>query len=112
MVLPALGMPPADAAAVEAHLLAVKVFPRVPDRPMLCAVHGRLMELARWNDHHRVFDPHALNARLDRAWDELLHHMPRFGVRAVWAYLRCGARLDAPRLWYLLRALMSDPHAP
>jgi glycosyltransferase involved in cell wall biosynthesis len=91
---------------LELHAMAVKYFEQPPDAQRVRAFKRHLDGLATWNDRSGYFDREAFRARLARAWDELLHHLPPHGAAVVWAYLRAGGRLDGARAWYLLRSLM------
>jgi len=108
MVFPILGLSAPDPHQAELNAMVVKVFQRVPDRTQLRDLKEWLARLVSMNTGSGMLDGQALQATVDRAWDELLHHMPRFGSKAVWAYVREGGRLDPARAYYLIRTLLGN----
>lgn len=105
-VFPLLGFPVPDAAQCESNAMAMKHFRRVPDRAHLLAFKAWLEHLVHLNKAQGLLDHTAFSLRTKAAWDALLYQLPRYGAAAVWAYLRCGARLDAARAYYLFRSLL------
>ncbi|MBX2980711.1 MAG: glycosyltransferase family 2 protein [Flavobacteriales bacterium] len=105
-VFPLLGFPVPDPAQCALNAMAVNHFRRAPDRAQLLAFKAWLAHLVHVNNAQGLLDHAAFSVRTQAAWDALLYQMPRFGSAAVWAYLRSGARLDAPRAYYLFRSLL------
>ena len=101
------GHTPPTTEQLRLHGLVEKSFPVPPDARQLEAFHTWLEHLRAWGRRSGAFDPAVLDARLDRAWDELLHHLPQFGWPTTRAYLRLGAHPSPRRLYYLLRAFLT-----
>jgi len=105
-VFATLGLPDPTPEELELHHWCVKVFLRPPDARMVRAFKAWLHHLAGWNAASGVFDRRVFQRRLDRAWEELFHHLPAYGAAPVWAYLKAGGAITPARLYYLLRSFI------
>lgn len=106
----ACGLPVPDNEVLQLHAMAVKHFQRSPDAAMVRAFRTHLDGLLAWNERQRHFPAEAFRTRVERAWTELLHHLPPYGWRTVKAYLQAGGRLTPARAYYLLRAFTGGRH--
>jgi hypothetical protein len=103
----AFGFPVLQEEELQLFAWSRKRFDRIPDREGLERYNVLLDRLGQWNAEHGPFDVDVFEQRLRLSWDELLHHLPQFGRKVTWQYIRRGAHLDAARLYYLLRAFMA-----
>ena len=100
-VLPVFGVADPDVEQLALHAWSVKFFRDPPTPRSVHAFRGWLLGLSR---KARLVDlpPAALERRVQRAWDELYHHLVPFGPGVLLAYLAAGGRLTARRAFYAL----------
>jgi|JI10StandDraft_1071094.scaffolds.fasta_scaffold01419_6 glycosyltransferase involved in cell wall biosynthesis len=104
-VLQAFGSAPPTDEQLALHAWSVKFF-REPPTP------GTVIAYREWLTYligasHLVEMPQvALERRVERAWEELYHHLVPFGPRVLAAYLAAGGKLGAARAYYALRMWM------
>ncbi len=105
MVFQQLGLPEPSVDELAVHAYAAKHFSVRPTAQTIQAFKQWLGWLKHWNDGVKRFEAAALETILGQQWDDLFHYLPPYGIAPVWAYLKCGGRLDAGRMYYLLRTL-------
>lgn len=105
--LAANGFPDPVPEELELHAWFEKCFHRIPDAAGLVKLRNWMERLMERNRDRGVFPTELFQRRLEQAWDELLYHLPQFGARVTWAYVRMGAHLNPKRSYYLLRAFTS-----
>lgn len=85
------------------HLMALKLFRRPPDVADITALRGWLDELLALNAARGLFPAEAFARRVERAWSELFHYLPRYGARVALAHLKLSGRYPWDRLSYLMK---------
>ncbi|MCW5898874.1 MAG: glycosyltransferase [Flavobacteriales bacterium] len=101
-----LGHPALSDDDVDLHAMAMKVVPERVDAERLGRLRVWLDRLVMWNTRAGWTDDDAMHQRVDRAWDELFHLLVPHGSQAWRAWRSAGGRLDAARLYFLLRHYM------
>jgi glycosyltransferase involved in cell wall biosynthesis len=111
-----LDMPLSDEEC-ELHLLTMRTFKRRPDRRLLERYRWWLDELRARNARSGLFPEPAFTERLNKAWTDLFHVLPKYGTAPALAHIRLSDRTDPRHVEYLLkytvnRWLGRDPDAP
>lgn len=101
-----LGHPALSDDDVDLHAMAMKVVPERVDAERLGRLRVWLDRLVMWNAQAGWTNDDAMRHRVDRVWDELFHLLVPHGSQAWRAWRRAGGRLDAARLYFLLRHYM------
>ncbi|MBL7950711.1 MAG: glycosyltransferase [Flavobacteriales bacterium] len=92
---------------LDLQLYTVKCFPRPITADSVGAYRNWLDALARMDQERRIFEPVAFQRQLDKAWYDLLYHLPSNGWGPVLSYLKRGPRLDRQRSYYLIASLFA-----
>ncbi len=88
---------------LELHLMALKLFRRPPDAARIKALRAWLDHLVRVNTEHRLFPEAAFVRRVERAWSELFHYLPKYGTRVALAHLQLSGSYPWDRVSYLAK---------
>ncbi len=102
----AFGFPLSD-ADLELHMYTVRYFKHPPTPRSIREFRAWTRRLADTDRGLCVFDQRVLERRLEKAWDDLFHHLVGFGWRTTLAYLRAGGKLGWPRFRYMVLTLLS-----
>jgi glycosyltransferase involved in cell wall biosynthesis len=102
---------PISGEELELHVYAARHFAKRPTPSTIGAFRAWLQRIEEMNKEREVFVPELLAQQTRQAWDALFHHMPEFGWRNTWAYLKHGGTLDFARLRYLLEVFIFGPRA-
>lgn len=104
----AAGFPLSD-EDLALQLYAARYFKHHPPDPArLKAYRDWLARIRQHNARASTLDPELLDDRLRRAWTALLHRMPEFGWRAVWAYWRSSPTYAPKDIYYLVSAMLAS----
>ncbi|MBL8002792.1 MAG: glycosyltransferase family 2 protein [Flavobacteriales bacterium] len=96
---------------LELHLMALKLFRRPPTVERVKALRAWLDDLLAMNAARGLFPREAFARRVERAWSELFHYLPKYGVGAAFVHMRLSRSYPWDRVSYLvkvrLRALLT-----
>jgi len=104
-VLAAHGLPHGP-AEMRAHLHAAGAFPDQLKAADVAAAKHYLLRLREQAAEAGLADEEALRIAFKQAWDDLGYQMPRFGARAIIAYMLRDGRPSMAKWRYLLSSLV------
>lgn len=91
---------------LEVHLYTVQFFAQPPTAQHIKRYRAWLDRLAVLNRERGTFDTAAFQRILDRKWEEVFFHLPRFGMAPTFAHIRAGHSLSGGKLYYLFASFM------
>jgi len=91
---------------LELHLMALKLFRRPPTAERIRALRAWLDGLLALNNERALFPKEAFAQRVERAWSELYHYLPKYGTRVALEHLRLSGAFPWDRVSYLAKVRM------
>jgi glycosyltransferase involved in cell wall biosynthesis len=88
---------------LELHLMALKMFRRPPTAERMRALRTWLDGLLAMNTARGLFPKEAFAKRVERAWSELYHYLPKYGAAVALAHMRLSRAYPWDRVSYLLK---------
>lgn len=98
----ALDIPLTD-EQLELHLMALKLFRRPPTADRIRALRAWMDSLLAMNNERALFPKEAFAQRVERAWSELYHYLPKYGTGLALEHLRLSGAFPWDRVSYLAK---------
>jgi hypothetical protein len=90
-------------ADVDTHLMALTYFASPATVSSVRRLRAWLDHLLALNAERSLFPKEAFKVRVERAWSELYHRLPAYGVGPSMEHLRLSGAFPADRLSYLAK---------
>jgi hypothetical protein len=97
---------PLSAEELELQLYTARCLPSGIDAMDVRRYKAWLEKLARLNRERGTFEEQAFRRQLDRVWEQLFFHLPRYGWSPAITHMRLGGSLSFKNLYYLLAFMM------